>query len=163
MLSPFANDPSPPERRQKPNYRFPYRRDSIGALIAAPRYHKDVARPADLVLSQPRFHAKTRVGGSRQRFSQIENVFLTERRFVESPEDVVRRFPAGAHAEVRDRRALAECLARYEVVFGSYLHCAGAPAGNPNAVVTAIFQPSAVLTKTRSETPLDVVSFCVTV
>ena len=40
-----------------------------------------------------------------------------------------------------------------------YLHCAGAPAGSPNAVVTAILQPSGVLTKTRSETPLDVVSF----
>ena len=32
-----------------------------------------------------------------------------------------------------------------------YLHCAGSPAGNPNAVVTAIFQPVKVLMNTRSE------------
>jgi hypothetical protein len=44
-----------------------------------------------------------------------------------------------------------------------YLHCAGAPAANPNAVVTTILQPSDVFTKIRSETPLEVVSFCVTV
>jgi hypothetical protein len=44
-----------------------------------------------------------------------------------------------------------------------YLHCGGAPAANPNAVVTAIFQPAEVFTKIRSETPLEVVSFCVTV
>jgi hypothetical protein len=44
-----------------------------------------------------------------------------------------------------------------------YLHCAGAPAGRPNAVVTAILQPSGVFTNTRSDTPLDVVSFWVTV
>ena len=110
MLSPFADDSSPSERRQKPNYRFPYRRDSVRALIAASGYHENVARSADLALSQPRLHAKTRIRGGRQRFSQIENVFLTERRFVESPEDVVRGIPTGAHAEVRDRRALAECL-----------------------------------------------------
>lgn len=46
---------------------------------------------------------------------------------------------------------------------GCYLHCEGAPAGSPNAVVTAILQPSEVFTNTRSETPLDVVSFPVTV
>ena len=46
---------------------------------------------------------------------------------------------------------------------GCYLHCGGAPAGSPNAVVTAILQPSEVFTNTRSETPLDVVSFPVTV
>ncbi|MEA2766746.1 MAG: hypothetical protein QOK07_3150, partial [Gemmatimonadaceae bacterium] len=33
----------------------------------------------------------------------------------------------------------------------------------PNAVVTAILQPSGVFTNTRSDTPLDVVSFWVTV
>jgi hypothetical protein len=44
-----------------------------------------------------------------------------------------------------------------------YLHCAGAPAANPNAVVTTILQPSDVFTKIRSETPLEVVSFWVTV
>ena len=110
MLSPFANDSSPSEGRQKPNYRFPYRRDSVGALIAAPGYHKNVARLADLSLSQPRLHAKTCVRGGRQIFSQIENVFLTERRFVESPEDGMNGIPTGAHAEIRDRRALAECL-----------------------------------------------------
>ena len=33
------------------------------------------------------------------------------------------------------------------------MHCAGAPAGNPNAVVTTIFQPSSVFKKIRSETP----------
>ena len=103
MLSPFRNDSSPPKRRQKPNYRFPYRRDSVGALIAAPGYHKNVARPADLALSQPRLHAKARVRGGRQRFSQIENIFLTERRFVESLEDGIKGIPTGAHAEVRDR------------------------------------------------------------
>jgi hypothetical protein len=44
-----------------------------------------------------------------------------------------------------------------------YLHCGGAPAGKPKAVVTAILQPCGVFTKIRSETPLDVVSLCVTV
>jgi hypothetical protein len=44
-----------------------------------------------------------------------------------------------------------------------YLHCGGDPAGSPNAVVRAIRQPAGVSTKIRSETPLVVVSFCVTV
>lgn len=44
-----------------------------------------------------------------------------------------------------------------------YLHWGAVPAGSPNAVVTAILQPSRVLTKILSDTPLDVVSLCVTV
>jgi hypothetical protein len=110
VLSPFDDNSPPSKRRQKSDYRFPYRRDSVGALIAAPGYHKNVARLADLALTQPCLNAKTRVRGGRQRFSQIENVFLTEQGFVESLEDWMKGIPTGAHAEVRGRRALAECL-----------------------------------------------------
>jgi hypothetical protein len=69
---------------------------------------------------------------------------------------------ARPHNSQQESRS-TECLRGDRVSRGCYLHCAGAPAGSPNAVVTAILQPSAVFTNTRSETPLDVVSFPVTV
>jgi hypothetical protein len=110
-------------------------------LIATAGDYQHLARAADLALAKPRLGAMPRISGARQRFPKIENVAEAKLRLIE-------RFP--------DRR-------QRSLTRSHYLHCGGAPAGKPNAVVTAIFQPSLVRTKTLSDTPLEVVSFWVTV
>jgi hypothetical protein len=100
VFPPFAHDSSPSQRRQQGNDRLPDRRDSIRTLVAATCYYQNVASLADLAFSQPRFHTKTRIGCSRQRFSEIENVFLTECCFVESLPDGMKGSPTGAHATI---------------------------------------------------------------
>src|SRR5438552_3984942 len=96
-----------------------------------------------------------RIGCCRERLSEIQSVLGTERSLVERFPHCVKRDFTGAHYGIRVRRVSGN--------LPFYLHGAGAPAGRPNAVVTAILQPSGVFTKIRSETPLEVVPFCVTV
>jgi hypothetical protein len=63
----------------------------------------------------------------------------------------------------KNSTAAAEPRISLSLRMNPYLHCGGWPTGSPNAVVTAILQPWGVLTKTLSDTPLLVVSCCVTV
>ena len=133
---PLADYASPTQYGKQRNDRAPYGGHPAWTLVSTARDYQDFARAADLPLAKPCLGAMSRVSRARQRLPKIQDVAKTKLRFVEC-------FPD------RLQRALAR----------PHLHCAGAPAARPNAVVTAIFQPASVFTKTRSDTPLEVVSF----
>ena len=66
MFSPFAHDASASQRWQQADDGLSHRRDSVRALIAAAGYYQNLARPADLAFSEPRFNAKPRISGGWQ-------------------------------------------------------------------------------------------------
>lgn len=74
MLPPFAYDSASSQSWQECDDCRAYGGDSAGTLVAASGYQQDFARPGHLSLAQPRFGAMTRIRGSWQRLSKIQNV-----------------------------------------------------------------------------------------
>src|SRR5436190_20546784 len=143
MLPPFAHHATSAQIGQKSDDRRAHGRDSARTLVATSGYQQHLTCPANLSFAEPRFGTITRIGCRRERLSEIQSILGTERSLVERLPHRVKRNFTGSHSGVRARRVSGNL--RF------YLHCAGAPAGRPNAVVTAILQPSGVFTKMRSE------------
>lgn len=83
MFAVVENDAACRQQMQEPSHRLSHHRHSGMALVAAPSDHEDLARPFDLLCSQPVLRPLDRVSGRRERRAKVQRSCRPETNLVE--------------------------------------------------------------------------------